>query len=137
MLNWIRRLGRQRDRIVFRYFDGRKWRVGDPFSLWRKLAHHPTVDLQTAAPMLDEGQEPESSQMLDALADVFGLHRLDSKSGDGLTDWEIKGIFLGFSAYMQGLKKSTESGPAPSPPTDSASSTSQEVPAEPESVSSP
>jgi hypothetical protein len=109
-------------------------RVGDPFALWRRLMNHETMNLETMGGLLDQGLEPEASQMLDGLADVFGLVRLNTVTGCGLTDWEVKRVFTDFEQYLSSLKKSIEDGSRPSPATDSGSSISQEAQAEPESA---
>jgi hypothetical protein len=126
-----------RKRLVFRYWNGERTVQGDPFALYRALLHHPDMNLETMASMLDAGMEPESTVVLQGLSDVFGLRRFNPRTGYGLTDWEVKDVLVAFEAYLMGLKKSTSSGPTSPQPTDSTSSTGPEAPVEAESASSP
>jgi hypothetical protein len=140
MLDWLKSLCwwiPKQNRVVFRYWDGIQWRLGDPFALWRAILHHPVMNLSTMAAMLDRGEEPESTIVLDGLAEVFGLTRLDDRTGRGLTDWEVQNTFIAFENYISELKKSTDAGPMPSEPTDLPSSTSTEPQEELASVSLP
>lgn len=137
MFDWLTSLfTKKTNRVVFRYWDGIQWRLGDPFSIWRNLLHHPTMNLDTMAAHLDAGHEPESTIVLDGLAEVFGVTRHNDRTGKGLTDWEIKALFVGFEQYLTGLKKSTDNGQMPSEPTDLPSSTSPVLQDEAASVSS-
>jgi hypothetical protein len=139
MFNWIKGLffARSKRRVIFRYWNGERTVLGDPFAIWRGLLHHPQMNLETMAGMLDAGIEPESTTVLNGLAEVFGLKRFDPRTGIGLTDWEIKDVLVAYEAYLGLLKKSTSPGPTSSQPTDSTSSIGQEAPAEAASASSP
>jgi hypothetical protein len=140
MLDWLKSLCwwiPKQNRVVFRYWDGIQWRLGDPFALWRAILHHPRMNLDTMAAMLDRGEEPESTIVLDGLTEIFGLTRFDDRTGKGLTDWEIQNVLVAFEQYITGLKKSTDVGPMPSEPTDLPSSNSPVLQAEPVNASSP
>lgn len=126
----IARRRRQRKRELLRYFDGRRWRYGDPFALYRAIAAHPTLNLEAQAPLIDLGQEPETSIAVEAIAEVFGLQRWNAESGAGLTDWEILDCLEQLNRFLLGVKKNTNGQPISSPPTESASSTGPEAPGE-------
>lgn len=123
---------RQRRPGFFQYFDGQRDRFGDPFAIWRAIASHPTVNFADAASAIDEGREPETTQAIVALCEIFGVTRWDEATGTGLTDWEVANLFGDFSDYLDALKKNTNSGPISSAPSEPESSTPQEPPDEPE-----
>lgn len=136
MLCWFRGC-RWRSRRLFRYWDGRRWRYGDPFVLWRAIVNHPTVNFENALPLVDEGQEPETSQVIAALYSIFDVAAWNEQQGTGLTQWEVLGVLGSFNEYLESLKKSTSPGPISSPPTEwTPSSASPAAPDPAESASS-
>jgi len=116
--------------------------------LWRALLNHPKLNLETIGPLLDCAKEPESSDALQALAEIFGLTRFDAKTGSGLPDLEMLDVAGRFNEYMDVVKKNIAPGPTPPPPGDlgswislepqdgpeSASGDSSSIPAEPTSA---
>lgn len=131
MFGWIRAWFTERNatsrRSLFRYWDGGKWRAGDPFAIWRALANHPKLDLDTMAPMADAGKEPETTILIEAFCEVFDVQRWDEKAQTGLTDWEIMNLLVELQTYFSNLKKNTSPGPTSPAPTDSESSMSGEA----------
>lgn len=123
----IFRRRRQRRVELFRYWSGTRWRYGDPFRLYRGLWNDPELNLEIQAPLIDAGQEPESSVAIEAMARVFGIERWDPQTERGATDWEILDVFSQLNDYMLGLKKNTNGQPISLPPTDSESSTDSPV----------
>lgn len=117
LLHGWRARRRLAQRGLFRYHDGQRIRWGDPFALWRGLVNHPEMNLETMAPLVDEGQEPETSIVLNATAEVFGVQRWDSQAGAGLTDWEILGLLTALQEYLAALKKNTSPGRTSAEPT--------------------
>lgn len=109
---------RQRQRELFEYWDGEKLRRGDPFRLWRALNNHSKMNLENA-PLVDKGEEPETTIFVKAIAEVFNVKRWDGESG--LTDWEMLRLLFDFSDFNIALKKNTSPMPISSPPTDSES----------------
>lgn len=107
---------------LLRYWDGTGWRYGDPFLLYRKLWSHPTLNIEAQAPLVDAGQEPETTEFVTSLAEIFGVERWDPDTGRGLTDWEVLDCFQQLNEYMVALKKNTSGSPTSLPPTESASS---------------
>jgi hypothetical protein len=124
MLAWLKRLftrGRFRNRLLFRYHDGTRWRYGDPYKLWREMwnptgAGHKCL-LKEHAPAFDSGQEPETTLLIEAICKVFGLKRFDPESGEGVTDWEAKNILNVLSDYIDEVKKNTRASPTSPEPT--------------------
>lgn len=125
MLSWLVRSfrhGRLKRRGLYGFFDGKRTRYVDPIATWRKLEHHPTVDLDAIIPCLNEGMEPETSQMLGVLAETFDVKRYDPATQEGLTDREVVNLLDGLVEHMETLKKNTGTPPTSPAPTVSASS---------------
>ena len=121
VFGWIRRRRLAR-RELLRYWDGTAWRLGDPFGLWRALKHHPTITINEHWDAANQGDEPETTELVTAIAEVFGVARFDGAAG--LTDWEILDLFAVLMDYLDVLKKKHNPSPTSSPPTGSGSSTS-------------
>jgi hypothetical protein len=135
IFSWKKRR-EERKRLLFRYHNGQSRVVADPMLLWRAILNHPKLDLATAGAFIDAGQEPESSEALQTLCDIFGLVRFDPQTGAGLTDLEVLDVAGQFSEYMDLVKKNISPGPMPPPPGDSWSSISLEPQDEPANASS-
>jgi hypothetical protein len=99
-----RRWRLRRSGQVFCYFDGQRKRYGDPLQLWRAFVHHP-ANLPALAPAVDEQKEPETTQFIQGVCEVFGLTRYDPLSGVGLTDAEVLMTLESFHAYLEAVKK--------------------------------
>ena len=122
--NWLQQWRRRRSGIYFRYFDGQRVRYGDPLQLYRAFVHHP-ANLAVLAPAVDEQKEPETSQFLQAICEIFGLWRYDPVAGRGLTDAEILGVVDQFYRYLDEVKKKLGPGLTFLPPTAGESSGSK------------
>lgn len=106
LTDWIRRR-RLASRGLFPYHDGRRLRHADPFTVWRLLHHHPELNMEAIGPLVDEGREPETSQLIAALAEIFDVLRFDDASGRGMTDWEILGLLAELDEFLDGVKKNS------------------------------
>ena len=78
--------------------------LGDVLTLYRKIIHH-EADIVSLLPAVDNQQEPETTQFLEAVTEIFGLTRYDENSGKGLTEWEIIAVFMRFLEHLNELKK--------------------------------
>jgi hypothetical protein len=103
----------QNERLLLVYWDGQRERRIDPYRAYRQLQAHPEIDLEAIAPLVDQGQEPETTQLVNALADVFGVCRYDDATGRGLTDWEIIDLLAALNEFLLALKKKSNLGPTP------------------------
>jgi len=54
---------------------------------------------------VDEQKEPETTQFIQGVCEVFGLTRYDPLSGVGLTDAEVLMTLESFHAYLEAVKK--------------------------------
>lgn len=116
MFSWWRRRRLRRTGQVYRYFDGLRWRDGDPLALWRALVGHPD-NIPLLAPAYDEGKEPDAGRFIAGVCAVFGLTPFDPCRGRGLLEHEILAVLEGFNAYLEDLKKKRALGSTSSSPT--------------------
>lgn len=114
---WRAERRRQRDRLLFRFWDGTRHRAVDPFRVWRDLQGDQTVQLDAMAPMVDQGQEPETSLVVGAIARAFGVERWTEESRVGMTDWEILNLLADLNDYLLDVKKKHSPGLTLSPST--------------------
>ena len=121
---------RDKNRLLFAFWDGFRFRRTDPFRVWREIQADKTVDIEAAAPFVDEGKEPETTLVVEAIARAFGVRRWDAEIGAGLTDWELLNLFSDLSGYLLAVKKKFSPGPTPPPPTAPPSSITPEGQAE-------
>lgn len=109
---YLRRRRLARAGYLFRYFDGTAYRYEDPLKLYRAILHHP-AGLFDLAPAVDQGKEPETSQFLAALCEIFSVRRYDAVSGEGLLDGEILRLFEDFCTFLAEWKKKLPPGSTP------------------------
>lgn len=88
--------------IIFKYFDGKLERRGDVASLFRRLYYNGKVPLTKVEfwESVAQRSEPATSQAIASIAEIFGLHRYDDVSGDGLTDDQVIELFDEFNNVL-------------------------------------
>lgn len=119
---------RQRQREIFRYWDGTRHRAIDPLVAWRLMWEHPECkpqdDFATAVGQDSEGNPvPFSQEALDrvlAMARQMFDVRPYSETSPGLTIDETLAVLWSFMAFMRQLKKKREPLPTTSAPTGSS-----------------
>lgn len=104
MLNWLRRIIRNRRRAIFVYWDGLRIRRIDPIAAFRALKTHPTFDPDTHLALADLGDLDAIKVTLEATRDVFGITAFTDKTG-GLIDDETLALIGDFFEYLASLKK--------------------------------
>lgn len=115
-MKWLqawREKRRQRDRALFSYNDGTRIRRADPAILWRDLLNHPKLDLETSMTLAESGEEPQASEVAEALSDVFQVSQWNSQTDTGLTRWELFDLVHQFDEYLSALKKNTSTSRMP------------------------
>jgi hypothetical protein len=135
MFNWIRRCLINRQRKIFRYWDGNQVLYADPLLLWRLIMTHREFDPATHGPAFDRGEEEAYRVVLRCAMDVFQVPLIDRRTKaslkqPGLTEQELINLFKRFLAYCDDLKKSirtSQTSPEPTPE-ESVSSTDYTVP---------
>lgn len=109
ILKRLRERKLRKEREVFTYFDGERFRSLDPWRCYRAFISHPkfeAIDMEEAA----EGIEPHCTDALDAICESFGLERFDMATGRGMTDAEVFDFLSDLHTYMEDLKKKRQSG---------------------------
>lgn len=119
MLGWILRWWdarrRRQERLLYEYFDGRKFRRVDPWATYRCLYGHPEFDMSEQLTAAVAGEEPEISKARKAICDAFGCEPFDSKTERGLTDEELFSLLNHFIEWCCELQKKTNGSPISSP----------------------
>ena len=115
--DWWRRRRQEKRRLLLEYWDGQRTRKADPWYLYRALLSQQEVDIVAVAPLVDQMQEPETSQVVGVIARAFQVHRWDPVTQTGLTDCEILNLMGDLDAYLLAVKKKFSVGPTLQPPT--------------------
>lgn len=110
----------KRDRKIFSFWDGTRWRRVDPLVVFRGLVDHPTYNMETHPLLVETGDDEAYLVMLQATRDVFGIKPLSDDGG--LTECETMGVHFAFSDFMVDLKKSISPGLTPQSSTEPVSS---------------
>lgn len=110
-----------RRRLLFRYHNGRRRVAADPVVLYRRVLQE-ADQLSVLAAGFDEQREPEATEFVEKLAEIFALHRWDPQRGEGLTDFEVLDVFRRFNALLQEVRDRFFSGSMPPRLSDGASS---------------
>lgn len=116
---------RLRQRGLFSFWDGSRTRYADPFKVWREIANHQDLNLESMADEIDRGAEPETSIAVTVICQAFAVERWSDETHRGLTDSELLNLLADFQAHLEALKKNGSPGPILSPATGSESSTGQ------------
>lgn len=117
MLNWFRRKMADRQRKIFTFYDGCKYRSVDPLLIWGLINGHPQFDPQTHGPAFDRGDEEAYRIVLKCARDVFDIPAYSERGKPGLTEMELVTVFKQFLAYCDDLKKSINRLPISQPVT--------------------
>jgi hypothetical protein len=125
MIAWLKRLlgateapaYSARQRSIFRYWDGRRDRAGDPLAIHRALLTN--FDLEETAKVADvpthEGVKAKG-EIAGQVRTAFGIAPFEA---GGLLDAECLELFVRFSGFLKELE--AEMRPLPSGPTPTAS----------------
>jgi thiamine pyrophosphate-dependent acetolactate synthase large subunit-like protein len=105
---WKRRRG------LFRYHNGRRWVYADPLPLYRKVLKE-ADQLVVLGAAFDQQKDPEASEFVQKLAEIFELTRYDPQTGRGLTDAEVVAVFQQFDAFLREIRENFFPG-STSPP---------------------
>ncbi len=105
-----------RGRLIFRYWDGRRSRIGDPMILYRNLLAHEDFRSEDLALIQVKDLFPKMVEKLSRVyRDVFSVKQAVD---GGLTDVEAVQNLTQFIAFAGLQKKSTEPTPTSPPSTD-------------------
>ncbi|MEM6798542.1 MAG: hypothetical protein AAF589_03425 [Planctomycetota bacterium] len=132
MIGWLfnvyRRWRADRRRLIFKYWDGTRRRRADPYRLYRAMQDHPTFNFSDPATMdlVAEGCEPEFSDCVAALGDVFDCRSLDESGG--LTAYELLGLLTNYNRFCEESESFLDGGPTSSSSMDGGLSSAEAAP---------
>lgn len=110
MLNFVRRWWINRQRAIFRYWDGSRFRNADPWALYRALQLHNRFTWEHLK--LVEIEDAEAIEItLEAVRDVFGVQAFDGETRRGLTESETIALIESFEDYVAIVKKKVSHSP--------------------------
>jgi hypothetical protein len=121
---WLKRLFRrraERQRQIFRYFDGVRRRGIDPIAAYRALASDPDFRYDLHVQGCLEGDLESIQITLAAVRRTFDVRPWNEATERGLTEEETLELLPQFYDYMESLKKNTAPWPSSSPSTASCS----------------
>ena len=102
-------------RGLFAYFDGRRWRYGDPLVMARSLYAVPKFDADRLKDAIRDGDTMAKLNAADELSKVIRtVWNIESAENGGLTDGECCELHTKFDRYIGDLKKNGN-GPAITP----------------------
>lgn len=102
---------RKKRRQIYSYFDGVKNRYADPMHLWRGMFQDGHEDFVANSKLMHskaadaKARNEAQDFVVNRVATVFKLHRLNETTGKGLTINEIIDVFAEFLAYAERIKK--------------------------------
>lgn len=114
MFNWIRRWYRNRNRAIFRYWDGQRWRAADPIEIYRGIKQHPEFNIDRHPQLHDAGDDDATRICLQATRDVFGVKPF---AEGGLTETETIEVLGTYFDWIQRVKKNGSGPPILPEPT--------------------
>lgn len=101
MLNLIRAYFWGRKRRIFKYWNGRRIRRGDPIAIAQSLSEHPMY-LRRHLNDARAGDADAWAIVADAARHAFGIPDQDA---GGLTTAELVALAIDFEVYAEALKK--------------------------------
>lgn len=103
---WVLTILGQDPRGLFRFYDGRGWRLVDPLVMARGFWTHSTFDWDETPRLLQSGNSSIQLQAFRLIAcavrDVFGVREL---SEGGLSEQECLDLLCSFREYLGDVKK--------------------------------
>lgn len=106
LLGWFRRWLHNRRRMIYRFWDGTRYRAVDPIDIHLKLQSHPTYNAQRHLREIDEGDVESTRVTCQAVQDVFCVQPYNSNTKRGLTVGEQLGLLADFYFWIEDQKKS-------------------------------
>jgi hypothetical protein len=109
MFAWLWNWRKNRERDIFRFWDGRENRRIDPLKAFRELRAHKTFNADEHLEALKTADDEEAiAATVEAAHDVFGIKPL---SEGGLTEAECIALVDVFYGYLEAVKKNSKTPP--------------------------
>ncbi len=144
ILTWWRNRRARKRRNLFEFFDGKRFRLADPWPIYRQLYNDEEFivgkDRDDPADMLVDAlnlEEPAFSKCVACGHRALGTKPLNSTTGEGLSEIEVVATVEEFLLWCDALLKKNGGLLTSSPPTGSNSSTGPACPESPTSSPSP
>jgi hypothetical protein len=112
MIRWMRNWWRERNRKIFRFWDGARVRRVDPIVVFRALRLVKDFDLENDLTGIASGDDSACARAIAATRMVFGIQPWNEE--DGLTEDETLDVLASFVLWWDELKKN--SSPLPISP---------------------
>ncbi len=126
--DWIIRWVFNRNRRIYRYWDGRRRRAADPMVVYQRLLSCDDFDIETTPQLAEAGDLEAAETTADAVRHAFDLPAFNGWEGLTILEcMDLLGVYLG---YLLALKKNIRHSPttlsSTGSPADSASSNSSD-----------
>lgn len=108
MFGWLFAWWHNRQRQIFRYWDGKTYRRADPLEILRSFALHPTCNLDRDLQLAHAGDLAADNEVYRAICDVFKIPPFDL---GGLTRTECYELLTSFHEWLDSVKKNTATQP--------------------------
>jgi len=115
--DWIIRWVFNRNRRIYRFWDGRNRRAADPMVVYQRLLSCDDFDLETTPQLAEAGDLNSAEITAEAVRFAFDLPTFDG--WQGLTILECMDLLGVYLAYLLALKKNIRRSPTTSHSTDS------------------
>lgn len=107
--NWVFRRVLNRHRMLFRYWDGRKYVAADPFVLLRKMLATSKFDPESDLKKLNIPDSKIITERIGYIAEgvreIFNLSPFRPDGRGGLTELECVNLLMEFTGYLERVKK--------------------------------
>lgn len=108
MFGWLRRWLFRRQRFIFQFWDGRRYRYADPIAVHLALQEDPEFEFRRHMLDIDQGVPEATHIACRAVQRAFGVEAYDEAKRTGLLVGEQLGLLLAFYRWIEVQKKSTE-----------------------------
>lgn len=108
-MNWLRNWWRNRNRLIYRYWDGARMRRADPILVHRNLRLCDKWDMENDLEFHLKGHQEATLRCIAAAREVFEIPVLDDRKG--LTEEETLDTLAGFIIWVDELKKNSRPQP--------------------------
>ena len=120
LFGWLSHVLDDRERLIFGFWDGRRWRRVDPLPVLRALDADPEFNTSRDPGLIDRGDEEARGRALSAVKRAFGVEAFDGQKG--LTETELLLLLVEFWDFCADLKKKASHLPTSQPSTEPAPS---------------
>jgi hypothetical protein len=125
--NWVFRRVLNNHRLLFRYWDGRKYVAADPFVLLRRMLSTQKFDPESDLKKLNISDSKIITERIGFIAEgvreIFDLSPFRPDGRGGLTELECVNLLMEFTGYLERVKKNGGSNLMSVPSTVPASAT--------------